>query len=181
MKEKKRDSMFILETEKLKLIPLDVLNLGYSIEDRQKMERNLGVKNTDTELEEPVKTAMRTSLKMVLENKKNYLWSTSWEIVLKKENRIIGGLCFKGCPDEKGRVEIGYGMQDKYRCKGYTTEAVKELINWAFSFNSVAEIIAETEKDNLPSHRVLEKVGMEKYEEKEKMFWWKLTKIYKKF
>ena len=169
--------MFILETERLKLIPLDVHNLRYSIENRQKMERNLGVKITDTELELPVKEAMRTSLKMVLENKKDYLWFTSWEIVLKKENRIIGGLCFKGSPNEKGRVEIGYGMQDKYRCKGYMTEAVKELINWAFSFNNVTEVIAETEKDNLPSHRVLEKAGMEKYEENEKMFWWRINKI----
>ncbi len=169
--------MFILETKKLKLIPLDVHNLRYSIEDRRKMERNLGVKITDIELEEPEKEAMMTCLKMVLENKKNYLWFTSWEIVLKKENRIIGGLCFKGCSDEKGRVEIGYGIQDEYRCKGYTTEAVKELINWAFSFNNVTEVIAETEKDNLPSHRVLEKVGMEKYEENEKMFWWRLNKM----
>lgn len=171
--------MFILETGKLKLISLDGQNLRWSIEDRQKMERNLGVKITNMELEEPVKKAMRTSLKMVLENKKDYLWFTSWEIVLKIENRIIGGLCFKDYPDEKGRVEIAYGMQDEYRCKGYMTEAVKELINWAFSFNNVTEVIAETEKDNLPSHRVLEKIGMEKYEEKEKMFWWKLNKVKK--
>ena len=177
MEEKKRNKMFSLETKKLKLIPLDVLNLRYSIEDRRKMESNLGVKISDTELEEPVKEAMRTSLKMVLENKKDYLWFTSWEIILKKENRIIGGLCFKGSPDEKGRVEIGYGMQEEYRCKGYATETVKELITWAFSFNNVTEIIAETEKDNLPSHRVLEKIGMQKYEENEKMFWWRINKI----
>jgi len=169
--------MFILETNKLKLIPLDAHNLRYSIEDRRKMERNLGVKITDTELEEPVKEVMRTSLKMVLENKKDYLWFTNWEIVLKKENRIIGGLCFKGRPDEQGRVEIGYGMQDEYRCKGYTTEAVKELINWAFIQEKVLSVIAETEKDNLPSHRVLEKMGMQKYQENDKMFWLKINKI----
>jgi len=169
--------MFSLETEKLKLIPLDVHNLRYSIEDRRKMERNLGVKITDTELEKPVKKAMRTSLQKVIENKEDYLWYTNWVIVLKKENRIIGGLCFKGCPDEKGKVEIGYGMQDEYRCKGYMTEAVKELINWAFSFNHVTEVIAETEKDNLPSYRVLEKTGMQKYQENEKMLWWRINKI----
>ena len=169
--------MFSLETEKLKLIPLNVHNLRYLIEDRRKMERNLGVKITDTELEEPVKKAMRTSLKKVIENKEDYLWYTNWVIVLKKENRIIGGLCFKGIPDEKGKVEIGYGMQDEYRCKGYMTEAVKELINWAFSFNHVTEVIAETEKDNLPSYRVLEKTGMQKYQENEKMLWWRINKI----
>jgi len=169
--------MFILENKRLKLIPLDDYNLRLLVKDRRKMEKNLGVKITDTELEEPVKEAMKTSLKMVLENKKDYLWFTSWEIVLKKENRIIGGLCFKGCPDEKGRVEIAYGMQDKYRCKGYATEAVKELINWAFIQEKVLSVIAETERDNLPSHRVLEKVEMEKYEENEKMFWWRISKI----
>ena len=169
--------MFSLETEKLKLIPLNVHNLRYLIEDRRKMERNLGVKITDTELEKPVKKAMRTSLQKVIENKEDYLWYTNWVIVLKKENRIIGGLCFKGIPDEKGKVEIGYGMQDEYKCKGYMTEAVKELINWAFSFNHVTEVIAETGKDNLPSHRVLEKAGMQKYEENEKMFWWRINKI----
>ncbi len=169
--------MFILENKRLKLIPLDDYNLRLLVKDRQKMERNLGVKINDTELEESEIIALRTSLQKVIENKEDYLWYTNWVIVLKKENKIIGGLCFKGCPDEKGRVEIGYGMQDEYRCKGYMTEAAKELINWAFSFKSVTEIIAETEKDNLPSHRVLEKVGMEKYEKNEKMFWWKLTKI----
>ncbi len=30
---------------------------------------------------------------------------------------------------------------------------------------------------NLPYHRVLEKVGMKKYEEKEKMLWWRINKI----
>jgi RimJ/RimL family protein N-acetyltransferase len=169
--------MFILETKKLKLIPLNDYNLRLLVKDRRKMERNLGVKINDTELEESEIIALRTSLQKVIENKEDYLWYTNWVIVLKKENRIIGGLCFKGSPDEKGKVEIGYGMQDEYRCKGYTTEAVKELTNWAFSFNNVTEIIAETEKDNLPSHRVLEKAGMEKYEENEKMFWWRINKI----
>jgi RimJ/RimL family protein N-acetyltransferase len=169
--------MFILETKKLKLIPLDDYNLRLLVKDRQKMERNLGVKINDTELEESEIIALRTSLQKVIENKEDYLWYTNWVIVLKKENKIIGGLCFKGCPDEKGRVEIGYGIQEEYRCKGYTTEAVKELANWAFSFNNVTEIIAETEKGNLPSHRVLEKVGMGKYEENEKMFWWRINKI----
>jgi len=31
--------------------------------------------------------------------------------------------------------------------------------------------------NDLPSHRVLEKVGMGKYEENEKMFWWRINKI----
>lgn len=124
--------MFILETGKLKLISLDGQNLRWSIEDRQKMERNLGVKITDTELEEPAKKAMRTSLKMVLENTKDYLWFTSWEIVLKKENRIIGGLCFKGYPDEKGRVEIGYGMQDEYKMQRIYDRSSKRIDKLGF-------------------------------------------------
>ena len=33
------------------------------------------------------------------------------------------------------------------------------------------------DNNNFPSHRVLEKMGMQKYQENEKMFWWKINKI----
>ena len=44
-------------------------------------------------------------------------------------------------------------MQKKYRNKGYMTKAVKRLIKWAFQFENVTAIIAETDKDNLSSKK----------------------------
>jgi ribosomal-protein-alanine N-acetyltransferase len=169
--------LFALESDRLQMIPLYKDNLRLLIEDRQKMEENLGLVISNVENEDSVKDAMKTSLQNVTENTEDYLWFTFWVIVLKEENRIIGGLCFKNRPNNNGEVEIGYGIQEEYRCKGYMTEALKEIIRWAFAFDCVSAVIAETEKTNLPSHRVLEKVGMRNYGKRKKMIWWKIEKM----
>jgi RimJ/RimL family protein N-acetyltransferase len=156
------------------MIPLDKDNLRLLIEDRRKMEENLGLVISNVEIEDSVKDAMKSLLQNVTENIEDYLWFTNWVIVLKEENRIIGGLCFKNRPTKNGEVEIGYGIQDEYRCKGYMTEALKRSIKWAFAFDYVSAVIAETEKTNIPSQRVLEKVGMRNYRKTKKMIWWKI-------
>ena len=167
--------MFELKTERLRLIALNLENLRLFIENRQKMEKNLGLKITGEILDEHVKKAMETSFKYAMEDKENYLWYTSWQIVLKEENRSIGGIGFKSCPNENGEVEVGYGIQSEYQGKGYITEVLKEIIKWAFEQPQVSSVIAETEKTNIPSYRVLEKGGMVKYRETEQCFWWKIT------
>jgi len=166
----------ILKTKRLTIIPLDEYNLRLLIEDWQKMESSLGVEMTGFKLEKEIAIAMKECLQAVIDDSKNYLWCTNWVIILKEENRIIGGACFKGKPDEWGNVEIGYGINEEYRNKGYATEAVNQLIRWALIENNVQAIIAETDKDNIPSWRVLEKNGMKKFKETEKSIWWKLVK-----
>ncbi len=168
--------MFELQTERLRLMRLNLENLRLFIEDRQKMEKNLGLKINGEVLEKHVKKAMETSLKYAMDDKDNYLWYTNWQIVLKEENRSIGGIGFKRCPNENGEVEVGFGIQPEYQGKGYITEALKEIIKWAFEQPQVSSVIAETEKTNTPSYRVLEKAGMAKYRETEKCFLWKITK-----
>jgi RimJ/RimL family protein N-acetyltransferase len=56
------------------------------------------------------------------------------------------------------------------------TETLSTIIKWSFSQNKVKIVTAETNKDNKASQRVLEKVGMEKYKEEEKTFWYKIEK-----
>ena len=43
----------------------------------------------------------------------------------------VGQMGFKGPPDEKGRVEIGYGINASCEGRGYATEGVKALTLWA--------------------------------------------------
>ena len=73
-------------------------------------------------------------------------------------NEIIGSLSFKGI-SENGIVEIGYGINDGYENKGYTTEAVGAVVKWASEQFNVKQIEAEAEEDNYASIRVLEKCG----------------------
>lgn len=169
--------MFELITERLRLIPLNLANLKFCLVSRRFMEMNLGLRQTyypnDSDSERDLKQAIAELIKIIEKDEKNYLWNTNWEIVLKSENRIIGGFEFQGSPDVNGEVQIGYVIQSSYRRKGYMAEALSCIVPWALSMDGVFSVIAETEKDNIPSSAVLEKIGMKKYKETEKTVFWK--------
>ena len=56
------------------------------------------------------------------------------------------------------------------------TETLKIIIKWSFRHDEIKSVIAETNKDNKASQRVLEKGGMKKYKEEEKTYWYKINK-----
>ncbi len=84
-------------------------------------------------------------------------WYAIWMIEL-KDGTHIGELCFKGLSYD-GVAEIGYGINANYRNFGFATEAVKALTNWAIQQNNANSVIAETEKTNIASQKVLLKAG----------------------
>lgn len=98
-----------------------------------------------------------------------------WQIILKFENKSVGSACSMREPDENGNVEVGYGINSEYRNNGYATEAIRAMCNWALSQPQVRTITAETDKDNHPSHKVLQKCGMVRYNEKDNSIFWKLS------
>ena len=168
--------MFELHTKRLRLVALDLENLRLELEEPEKMERNLGLRTGHAVLEGELREAVEKMLERVVVDQANYLWNTDWKIVLKEENRIIGGLCFKGPPNESHEAEIGYGIYPEYQRKGYMTEALQEIARWTFQHPQIVAILAETEKSNIPSQRVLEKIGFTKGRETELFLWWKLER-----
>lgn len=80
-----------------------------------------------------------------------------WLVISKEDNTILGDIGFKGKPDSENIVEVGYGIVPSAQNKGYATEAVSEIIKWAFTFKNVEKIVAECRIDNVGSIRVLEK------------------------
>ena len=97
------------------------------------------------------------------------LWYTAWMLSPKEDPETpIGDLCFKG-PQQKGGVEIGYGMKEGYEGHGFMTEAVKALTGWAFDQKGVRRIFAETVPENRASQRILEKLGFRPCEGAEAM------------
>jgi len=164
-----------LESDRLIIIALDLKNFKLYIENTAALEKNLGVKVTGKKLNLEMKEIFRKPYQKALKDKQNYLWYTNWQIILKEENRIIGGITFKGPVNTEGEVEVGYGIEQKYQNKGYMTETLKSIIKWTFKHDKIKSIVAETNKDNKASQRVLEKVGMKKYKE-EKTYWYKIDK-----
>lgn len=82
-----------------------------------------------------------------------------WYFVSVQDNKrtVIGCGGFTGPPDENGDVECGYSILEQAHNKGYATEALRGLLNWAFAGKSVKRVIAKTLQLNLASIKVLEK------------------------
>lgn len=166
--------MFALHTERLSLVALDVENLKLSLDDPGELQRNLGLRTRPRAPEGELRDAVEHMLEGVLDDQDRYLWYTHWQIVLRRDNGIIGGLCFKGPPKMAGDVEIGYGVDSDFRNRGYMTEALGAACRWALQQPAVVAVIAETEKSNLASQRVLEKAGFVRHRETEEAVWWRL-------
>ena len=89
----------------------------------------------------------------------NRIWYAVWLMELKsKPGTVVGDFCFKGVGDD-GTVEIGYGLREGFCGNGYMTETVKFISEWALSQSGVVRVEAETDKDNLPSQKVLTSAG----------------------
>ena len=95
---------------------------------------------------------------LISRNPASWLLTTSWLIIEKNTLTYTGEAGFKGIPSG-GTVEIGYGMLEDFRNKGYMTEAVGVLTRMAFLQKqyTVKRTAALTLPENVSSHRVLEK------------------------
>ena len=71
---------------------------------------------------------------------------------------LVGSSGFKGKP-ENSAVEIGYGTLGEFQGRGYATEAVSGLVEWALSQPDVFQVVAEALPENSASVRVLQKNG----------------------
>ncbi|HLN60671.1 MAG TPA: GNAT family N-acetyltransferase [Symbiobacteriaceae bacterium] len=83
-----------------------------------------------------------------------------WFMVRREDQTVVGDIGFKGPPDERGRVDMGYGVLPACRRQGYASEAARALVDWAFRQGGVQTVTADCLAANAASVRVLEKVGM---------------------
>lgn len=83
-----------------------------------------------------------------------------WAIEHKEDGRMIGTVGFGNVKGEHYSAEIAYALSDKYWGKGYTTEAVKEMLRIGFEELDFIRIEAQCLPENVASERVMQKVGM---------------------
>ncbi len=152
-----------LNTERLTIIPLNLEQFKLLLNGVDSMERALELNSSGEHLDGHTQEAMEGLYEEAKKHEENYLWYTNWQIILKQYNLSIGSACFMGCPDNSGTVEIGYGINEKYRCSGYMTEAVKSICKWALSQKNTLRVTAETEKNNAACQRVLQKCEFIEY------------------
>ncbi|MCO5993484.1 GNAT family N-acetyltransferase [Actinoallomurus rhizosphaericola] len=79
--------------------------------------------------------------------------------LIQREGAVIGECGLKHAPDADGVVEIGYGLGAPWRSQGYGTEAIRGLLSRLEESPAYRGVTAEVHEGNLPSRRLLERLG----------------------
>jgi len=95
-------------------------------------------------------------------NEKGY---TVWAIEIKETKEFIGFIGLYTAHFESDFtpcVEIGWRLDDQFWNKGYATEGAKEVLKYGTEILGIHDIYSFTSEINLPSIRVMEKIGLKK-------------------
>ncbi|MFB6815896.1 GNAT family N-acetyltransferase [Streptomyces sp. NPDC056347] len=98
----------------------------------------------------------------------------NYEIRCREDGRTIGGLGFHSPPDESGDVTIGYGLVPSARGRGYASEALRVLLEFARA-HGVARVKGDAYLDNVASHRVMTAAGMRPAGQDEELRYFEIT------
>lgn len=83
-------------------------------------------------------------------------WSV-W-LIVNQDGKIVGDIGFKGPPDGRGWVEIGYQVLPECQSQGYGNEAIGLICGYAADAGVIC-IEAEIHTDNRISRHLIEKNG----------------------
>lgn len=163
-----------LHTSRLLIKPLSAnqLDLYLQGENAYEIQENLVVNHRTVSPTVAAMVREKTLPLIRLAKNDSYLFITFWIVVDKTINTIVAELGFKGAPDASGCIEIGYGTIPGFTGNGYLTEALGVMIHWAETYPGLRKILAETQKNNLASIRVLQKNRFVQIEQRGDMIWW---------
>ncbi|WP_413532837.1 GNAT family N-acetyltransferase [Empedobacter brevis] len=100
----------------------------------------------------------------------------SWMIVKKSSREVIGDVGFKGYNFVTRSCDIGYGIIEAERKKGFASEAAAELINWAFSKETLEEITACCLIENIDSIKLLKRLNFTEIDRDSTTIYWSLLR-----
>lgn len=84
--------------------------------------------------------------------------------VFEKDSEKLIGYCGLQYFDNTPEVEIYYGFFKDFWGKSYATEAAKAMLRFGFEQTNLDKIAAGTHPDNFASQKVLQKIGLEKFD-----------------
>ena len=139
------------------------------------LEEELNLNKTNRKIPKELRDALEnTIIPNVADVSKDPLYSTIWTAICKKDNLMIGDVCFVGAPNAAGEIEIGYGTYESFQGQGFMTEIVGGMIEWTKTQRNVKAIVASTEKANQSSYKVLQKNNFLKTGETETLYNWRI-------
>lgn len=165
-----------LQTLRLLIVPLTLPQLQLCLTSLPALEAELGLSVSRDVLTQRVRRAIRMKRKKMTNMEEwQHPWQTYWLVVVSEDNFGAGLAGFKGVPNENGSTEIGYGIDPAYQNKGYMSEAVRALVDWAFQ-HPICKVVTATTVENPASNRLLEKLGARLIAEDETSTSWEFVK-----
>lgn len=154
------DSLF---TERLELRPISLEAVIASLEGRRRseIEAIIGAELPWTWPSRAlVEQVFEASAEAVRADPTTRLWGDRLMVTREPSPKIVGSVVFHGRPDANGVCEIAYGVEDTNQGKGYATEGLRAMVQWALAQPECRVVRAVTTTWHKASMRVLEKVGM---------------------
>ncbi len=90
---------------------------------------------------------------------KNYPGLGAWPAFTKSSGDFIGLFALKTL-DKTSQIEVVYRLKPTFWGVGYATEMSRIVVNYGLQALKLPQIVGVTQPANLPSQRVLEKVGL---------------------
>ncbi len=97
-----------------------------------------------------------------------------FDFAIKKDGELIGELALHDF-DYFGGVEIGFRFFKEYQGKGFAFESATALIKYCKNTLGAKRIKAKCLKENLPSKKLIERLGFGKANEDQKYFYFELN------
>jgi RimJ/RimL family protein N-acetyltransferase len=148
-----------LRTSRLRLVAMTP-ELGRAETDRGALARALGAEIPDGWPPPEMHQALGVWSDALAERPELAGWvNWYWLRTAPGSEVLVGYGGFKGPPGTDGVVELGYAVLDDHQRRGYATDAIAALLEWAWQEPRVARIDAETRHELRPSVQLLAKLG----------------------
>lgn len=152
--------MIVQSTDRLRLVAGTKVLAAAEIEDRVEFAQLLGALVPETWPPDNLRDVLGYFYGLHKEHLEWEGWLAWYAIRIDNDYPILcGSIGFKGPPDKRGMVEIGYSVLPEFQRQGLATEMVAGIIQWAKHQPEVRQIEAETNINVKASIRVLEKNG----------------------
>lgn len=161
--------MVTLESERLIMRNYresDLHDYHKMMSDKKNMYYLIGL---TTDSLEQARESMEDTIKCNAEGK-----SCRFCIALKETDRLIGAVGYEIpaiTPVGKIADPLGWFMMREYQNNGYMTEAVRRVLEFAFLEDNCIRVVTACFKDNIPTQKVMAKVGFRKEAEKPSAMW----------
>jgi ribosomal-protein-alanine N-acetyltransferase len=150
--------VIIQTTDRLRLVAGTKTLAAAELEGREKLSKLLGALVPETWPPDNLRDVLGYFHALHKEHPEWEGWLSWYVVRIDNDCPILcGSVGFKGPPDKRGMVEIGYSVLPEFEGQGLATEMVGGIVQWAKQQPQVKHVEAETNIDNKASIRVLER------------------------